>query len=64
MIIEDVNYRINWKEFHTGYSFFIPCLRPEEHMNFIEKECQQLKFKVFIKQVIEEDVSGLRIWRI
>lgn len=63
MVIETVEYRINWKAFHPGYSFFIPCHQPYEARKIIRRTTNRLGFKIDTKVVICEGVRGLRVWR-
>lgn len=64
MIIEDVKYDVDWVNFVPGSSIFIPCLRPEEAQKKAQQVLKRLKFEVVIAERIEENVRGLRIWRI
>ena len=64
MQVEKVTYEINWKNFHAGYSFFIPCLDPPKAKNTISTTTRRLRFRVLMKVVIEEGVQGIRVWRI
>ena len=64
MKIESVSYRINWKKFKKGYSFFVPCIDPEAAREEMSKVSKRLKFDFVSKVVIEEGVKGLRIWRV
>jgi hypothetical protein len=64
MLIEKISYKINWRNFGHGYSFFIPCLDTTAAEEEILRVTKRLKLQVFIKICIEEDVKGLRVWRI
>ena len=64
MLIEKISYKINWHKFDRGYSFFIPCLDQAEAEKEILRVTKRLKIETFIKQVIEEEIKGLRVWRI
>lgn len=63
MVIETVEYRVNWKTFHPGYSFFIPCHQPNKAKKIVRQTTTRLGFKVYTKSVIYEGVRGLRVWR-
>lgn len=63
MRINDVDYRIHWRKFKRGTSFFIPCLRLEEGKDTIRAVTRRLGFKVVMKAVIENGIKGLRVWR-
>lgn len=64
MKIESVSYRINWKRFKKGYSFFVPCIDPEAARKTIAQVTRRLKVEVVTKVTIEEGVKGLRVWRV
>ena len=64
MKIESVSYRINWKKFKKGYSFFVPCIDPEVARNSLAVVTKRLKIDVVTKVTIEEGVKGLRVWRV
>lgn len=64
MQIETVNYLINWRSFHKGYSFFVPCIDTDAAKEEIASTMKRLKFEVVTKVVIEEGVKGLRVWRV
>ena len=63
MQIEGVSYDINWKAFRRGTSIFIPCLNPPRAKEEIRAILRRLRIKVVMKLVIEENIRGLRIWR-
>jgi hypothetical protein len=64
MQIDGVDYAIDWENFTVGSSFFVPCLRDEEGRQRIERKMNRLGYKVLIKIVIEDEIRGLRVWRI
>jgi hypothetical protein len=64
MLVEKVSYRINWKKFKKGHSFFIPCLDPHNAKKVIMQTTQRLRYNIVTKVVIEEGIRGLRVWRI
>ena len=64
MLVEQVSYKVNWKNFTKGKSFFIPCLEPLGAKRTVLKTTKRLKMDVLVKVVIEEGVRGLRIWRL
>jgi len=64
MKIESVTYKINWAKFHTGYSFFVPCIDHEAARAEIHRVTKRIRIKVESKVVIENDVKGLRVWRV
>jgi hypothetical protein len=62
--VEKVQYLINWKGFEKGASFFIPCLDPVKSKKVIVRETCTRKYTVTTKVVIEDDVRGIRVWRV
>lgn len=55
---------IEWSKFHPGTSMFIPCLDRRVMQRFITQETDRLRLNVVCKQVVENGVYGLRVWRI
>jgi hypothetical protein len=64
MLIERVSYDIDWKKFKAGTSFFIPCLDCTIAEETILKVTKRLKIDVIMKISIENNIKGLRVWRI
>ena len=64
LTVEKVQYLINWKGFEKGASFFIPCLNPVKSKKIILKETRKRKYTVTTKVGIEDDVRGIRVWRV
>jgi hypothetical protein len=64
MLVEKVSYRVNWKKFRKGHSFFIPCLDPSAAKKEIMCTTQRFRYNILTKVVIEEGIRGLRVWRI
>jgi hypothetical protein len=64
MVVEQVNYEVNWKAFKRGYSLFVPCLNPSLAKQEIMKTTKRLKFKIITKVVIEDNIRGIRFWRV
>lgn len=63
MLVEGVNYDIQWKKFRPGMSIFIPCLDPKRARTQLIAVTRRLKIKILTKVVIEEGIRGLRVWR-
>jgi hypothetical protein len=63
MVVEKVNYNVNWRAFKRGYSIFIPCLDVPNARKEIMAVLKRLKIKVITKVSIEDGIRGLRIWR-
>jgi hypothetical protein len=64
MKVNGLEYRVDWKKFRVGASFFVPCLRLAESKEIVAAVAKRLGYKVLIKPVIEEGIKGLRVWRI
>ena len=64
MLVEQISYNVNWKNFKVGYSIFIPCLNPSSAKKDVLRVTKRLKINVVFKVVVEEGVRGLRSWRI
>lgn len=64
MRIERVTYEINWRKFRRGASFFVPCLDTEAAVREIKRITKRLKYDVLTKVVIEDNVRGVRTWRL
>lgn len=64
MQVEKISYRIDWKQFKRGYSFFIPCLDPKQAKREVLRTTNRLGMEVLMRVVIEEGIRGLRIWRL
>ena len=64
MRINDVNYKVAWKRFKKGTSFFVPCFRLEEGVASVKEVTRRLGYRIAIKIVIEDGIKGLRVWRI
>jgi hypothetical protein len=63
MLIEGVTYEINWRGFKKGTSVFFPCLDSDRAKAQLMVVTERLRVKVLTKEVIEEGIRGLRVWR-
>jgi len=64
MRIDGVDYAINWEDFTVGSSFFIPCVGVTAAKEAVERKMKRLNFNVIVKIVIEDNIRGIRVWRI
>lgn len=64
MKIETVSYQINWKKFHKGKSFFVPCIDPKAARRDMAKVLRRLRINTVDKLVVEDGIKGLRVWRV
>lgn len=55
---------IEWEKFHPGTSFFIPCIDRRAVQRFVMQEARRLRIPVVCKQVVENRIYGLRVWRL
>lgn len=64
MFTNGVNYQIDWPAFQPGSSIFIPAIDTEAAIKAIQKESERLEFQFVHKVVIEDNVKGIRVWRL
>lgn len=64
MLIHGLNFRVNWRNFVVGASFFIPSLDPEKALPQVKRTVKRLGYKVKTQIVVEKGILGLRVWRI
>ena len=64
MKIHGISFNIVWERFGVGTSFFIPCLDVHETKGKVKEVAKRLGYKVVTKLVIEENIKGLRVWRV
>lgn len=63
MIIETLSYKVNWRNFKKGYSFFVPCIDEKAAKEEVMRVARRLRFEVVTKIVVQDGVKGLRVWR-
>jgi hypothetical protein len=64
MKIETVSYRIEWKKFRKGYSFFVPCIDEKAAREELNRVAKRLKMDIVTKVVLLDGIKGLRVWRV
>jgi hypothetical protein len=64
MKVEALTYNVNWRNFKRGHSFFIPCINTSAAKKDILAVVRKQKFDIVMKVVIEENVRGVRVWRV
>lgn len=64
MVVDGVHYKVVWKKFIVGSSFFIPCIHTKIAKKEVKETMRILGMKVVMKLVIENEIRGLRIWRV
>jgi hypothetical protein len=63
MQVFDIPVVVAWEDMKPGASFFVPCIDSVSVEQAIQKETARLQINVTIKQVVEKQVYGLRVWR-
>jgi hypothetical protein len=64
MEVMGLSLLIEWDKFHVGTSIFVPCVDRRAVEKFITHESRRLRLNVVCKQVVENGVYGLRVWRV
>lgn len=64
MLIEGVDYTVDWRRFRKGQSVFVPCQNGKEAKAAVRQEIVGKGVKVLMSHRVEEGIRGLRIWRI
>jgi hypothetical protein len=64
MRVHGISFNVVWEKFGVGTSFFIPCLDPKEAETQVRATTKRLGYTVKCRTVIEENIKGLRVWRI
>ena len=64
MRVQGLEFEVDWAKFRPGTSFFIPCLNINEAKISVGNVCKRLKYTIEARGVIENNVRGLRVWRI
>ncbi len=63
MQVFDIPVVVAWEEMKPGTSFFVPCIDCASVEQAIQIEAARLRINVTIKQVVENQTYGLRVWR-
>lgn len=65
VVVEGVEYDIDWTEFRIGSSFFIPCNNVKVTTKIIKGEIKRMKgVRCQMKAVVEDGIKGVRVWRV
>jgi|TARA_R110000803_G_scaffold165455_3_gene228989 hypothetical protein len=64
MLTNGTDYQIDWPNFKPGTSIFIPAVDITSAVAAIKKESERLEFKYAHKVVLENNVQGIRVWRL
>ena len=61
---DGVKFVINWDKMAVTASVFIPCVNTEEAKRQVKRITAEKDWQVDMKVVIEDNILGLRVWRI
>ena len=64
MLTNGTDYQILWSEFKPGSSIFLPAIDTDAAVAAITKESERVEFEFVHKVVIEDNVKGIRVWRL
>lgn len=64
MKIHTIEYDVDWGKFLPYSSFFIPALNWRYAAKIVRKECAKRKLLVVVRLSIENNVRGIRVWRV
>ena len=64
MKIHTIEYDVDWDKFLPYSSFFIPALNYKYAESIVRDECAKRKLHVIIRFSIENNIRGLRVWRV
>lgn len=64
MLIHTIEYDIDWDNFKPYSSFFIPALNWRYAKDLVREECAKRGLLVIVRLAIENDVRGIRVWRV
>lgn len=64
MITNGVDYQIDWPNFQPGTSIFIPAIDTKAAIVAMKNEAKRLEFEFVHKVVVENEVKGVRFWRL
>ena len=63
MLVQGINFEVDWRKFKKGTSIFIPCLNPRQAIKDIHVTTKRLRVDVIHKITIVDGIRGVRIWR-
>lgn len=64
MKIANLPIVVQWNKFAPGTSFFIPCIDRKKMERLVRAEAKRLKVEILCKHVVENNMYGLRVWRV
>jgi hypothetical protein len=64
VLTNGTDYQIDWPDFKPGSSIFIPAVDTKAAIDAIKREATRLEFKYVYKIVVEDNIKGIRVWRL
>lgn len=64
MLIEGIQYEIDWRKFKKGTSITFPCLDAEKAEAEVRSVTGRMKLKVIMKVVYDDGIKALRVWKV
>ncbi len=64
MLTNGTDYDIDWPDFKPGSSIFIPAVDTKAAIDAIKREATRLEFQYVYKVVVEDNIKGVRVWRL
>lgn len=64
MLTNGTDYQIDWPDFKPGSSIFIPAVDTKAAIDAIKREATRLEFQYVYKIVVEDNIKGVRVWRL
>lgn len=64
MLIDGIEYEVDWRRFKPGRSIFIPCLDIKAAKAEVDRVTRRLQIEVEYKWTVHGGIGGLRIWRV
>jgi hypothetical protein len=64
VLTNGTDYQIDWPDFKPGSSIFIPAVDTKAAIDAIKREATRLEFQYVYKIVVEDDIKGVRVWRL
>jgi len=61
---DKVKVTVSWEDMVIGASVFIPCINTEKAKQQMEKIAKDKSWQVAVRVCIENEMFGVRIWRI
>jgi hypothetical protein len=64
VLTNGTDYQIDWPDFKPGSSIFIPAVDTKAAIDAIKREATRLEFQYVYKIVVEDNIKGVRVWRL